>query len=73
MTSKIIEQPKEVKPEYPCLKINKTNKRVVLFTEKNTGFQVACETYENDNIGFFSNTWAEDMYSSFTGKLELSN
>lgn len=72
MKSTIIEQPKEVKPEYPCLKICVRFNIVVLFEEKGAGTVVNQGT-SRWAVGHYSSCWDAEEYTPFNNKIELSN
>lgn len=73
MKSEIMNDPK-VKLDYPCLKIYQFDgeKTIVLFNDEKAGV-VVYSNNDNDNLGDYSTTWAENDFENFNGKLELFN
>jgi hypothetical protein len=74
MKATIIE-PKKETLTFPCLKVSRARRMVVLFSEMHAGtvLQVGNTRYE---IGYHSSVWdsaESDTWEPFTGKIELEN
>lgn len=59
-------------PEYPCLKVSKNTGNIVLFIASKTGIvvSVVSDLWE---LGDYSDAFAENDFTPFTGSITLSN
>ena len=60
-----------VKSEYPCLKVSRYYKRIVLFTAPKTGYEL--EGGKFTTRFHHSECWEEGDFQPYTGTIELSN
>ena len=72
MKAVINEKETPVKDEYPCLKVSKNTGNIVLFIASKTGVVVSVV---NDfwELGEYSDGFAENDFTPFTGSITLSN
>ena len=75
MKSVIVGKEKELGiKKYPCLKITKNKKSIVLFINLNTGYELHDEGNKKCELLYlYSNSWLEEDFELFDGKIELSN
>ncbi len=72
MKVEINETPTQENAEYPCLKVGKRTGVVVLFTDKRKG-TVVFEGNKIYELGFHSEVWNEENFTSYNGSITLSN
>ena len=70
--AKRTDKPAETAPKYPCLLILEDGDLIVAFQSHNTGTVISDDS-GNFHVGYHSNGWCEDLYTPYTGVIELSN
>ena len=72
---KAVVKEKKASQAYPFLGLYNDGEisYVVLFQSKSTGFVVQSTDYKIRKIGEYSESWATERFSLFTGTIELSN
>ena len=68
-------QDKQIKEEseYPCLKICKSNGRIILFVAPREGFELVGGKSPNTSNSRYSTAWDEAQLQPYNGVIEIQN